>query len=99
MTAWHKPLLNFIGDDMRTQKPHESTKKLSDNSISQEKTNKLLTEKEAAEFLGLTQSALQGWRSTGRYSLPFIKLGFLVRYRESDLRHWLDTRTRSGSTA
>ena len=84
---------------MRTQNPHKINEKSPVNATSQEKANKLLTEKEAAEFLGLTPSALQVWRSTGRYSLQFIKLGFLVRYRESDLRHWLDTRTRSGSTA
>ena len=84
---------------MRKQIFRESNKKSSDNSVSQEKLIKLLTEKEAAEFLGLTPSALQVWRSTGRYSLPFIKVGFLVRYRESDLCQWLDSRTHaSGST-
>ena len=99
MTAWHEPLLNFIGGDMRTQNSRESNEKSSDSFASQGKSNKLLTEKEAAEFLGLTPSALQVWRSTGRYSLPFIKVGFLVRYRESDLYQWLDSRTHaSGST-
>ena len=84
---------------MRTQNPHKINEKSPVNATSQEKANKLLTEKEAAEFLGLTPSALQVWRSTGRYSLPFIKVGFLVRYRESDLCQWLDSRTHaSGST-
>jgi hypothetical protein len=35
------------------------------------------------------------WRSTGRYSIPFIKVGRKVRYRRSDLEGWLVTRTRS----
>ena len=83
---------------MRIQKIYDSTQKLSDKSAVQKKENNLLTEKEAAVFLGLTPSALQVWRSTGRYSLPFIKVGFLVRYRESDLCQWLDERTRAGST-
>lgn len=99
MTAWHEPLLNFIGGDMQTKKSYDSTKKISGEAVNPDKSNKLLTEKEAAEFLGLTPSALQVWRSTGRYSLPFIKVGFLVRYREIDLCQWLDSRTHaSGST-
>ena len=53
----------------------------------------LLTEQQTAEILKIKPSALQVWRSTGRYSLPFIKVGSLVRYRESDIRQWLADRT------
>jgi predicted DNA-binding transcriptional regulator AlpA len=40
------------------------------------------------------------WRSTGRYNLPFIKIGRNVRYRRADLIAWLEKRTReTGATA
>ena len=61
----------------------------------------LLDEKAAAQFLdGVTPGTLSVWRSTGRYNLPFIKIGRNVRYRRSDLIAWLEKRTReTGATA
>ncbi len=54
---------------------------------------------DTAEILGISKSALEAWRTTGRYKLPFIKVGRNVRYRRSDVLQWLDSRTRaSGST-
>lgn len=47
--------------------------------------DKLLTPKQAAEFLGVKETTLANWRSTKRYNLPFIKVGSLVRYKLSDL--------------
>lgn len=59
----------------------------------------LLDEKAAADFLDLKPGTLSVWRSTGRYSIPFVKIGHLVRYRRSALEAWLESRTRpSGST-
>lgn len=63
------------------------------------KQNELLDENQAAELLTVTPGTLSVWRSTGRYNLPFVKVGRKVRYRRSDLVAWLDTRVRqSGST-
>ena len=60
----------------------------------------LLTEQEAAEFLGVAPGTLSVWRSTGRYSVPFVKVGHLVRYRPLDVEKWLESRTRAnGATA
>lgn len=56
-------------------------------------TKDLLTEREAAEFLDVSPGTLPVWRSTGRYTLPFIKIGHKVRYRRSDLERWLESRT------
>lgn len=53
----------------------------------------LLTEVQAAEVLGLRPTTLQIWRTTKRYPLPYIKVGRLVRYRESALRDFLASRT------
>ena len=60
----------------------------------------LLTEAEAAEKIEVSPGTLSVWRSTGRYSLKFIKVGRKVRYRRSDVIAWLESRTRdSGATA
>ena len=65
-----------------------------------ERTCELLDEKQAAELLTVSPGTLSVWRSTGRYNLPFVKVGRMVRYRLSDLDAWLDARAReSGSTA
>lgn len=61
---------------------------------------KLLTPEEAAIYIGVSPGTLSVWRSTGRYALPFIKAGRLVRYDAAALGAWLAARTReSGATA
>lgn len=60
----------------------------------------LLDEHAAAVMLDLSPGTLSVWRSTGRYSLPFVKIGRNVRYRRADLQAWLEARVRaSGATA
>ncbi len=60
----------------------------------------LVSEKEAAQFIDVKEGTLAVWRSTGRYGLPFVKVGSKVRYRRSDLEAWLADRTRAtGATA
>jgi hypothetical protein len=54
---------------------------------------KLLDEKQAATVLNLRPNTLAIWRATKRYDLPYVKCGRFVRYRESDLLAWLDSRT------
>lgn len=62
-------------------------------------TGPLLTPAEAAVYIGVTGNTLSVWRCVGRYKIPYIKVGRLVRYRQSDLDAWLESRTRSnGST-
>ena len=55
--------------------------------------DRLLTTPEAAELLQVKPTTLENWRVTGRYSLPFVKVGRRVRYRESTLLEWLSLRT------
>ncbi|MFQ2613048.1 hypothetical protein ACK3ZS_19930 [Aeromonas caviae] len=38
-------------------------------------------------------TTLAVWRSTGRYNLPYLKVGRLVKYRISDLAEFLASRT------
>jgi predicted DNA-binding transcriptional regulator AlpA len=52
----------------------------------------LLTEAEAADFLGLEAKTLSVWRSTRRYPLCYVKIGRLVRYRRSDLVDFIESR-------
>jgi excisionase family DNA binding protein len=56
---------------------------------------KLLTTEEAAALLTVAPGSLEVWRSTGRYQIPFLKVGYKVRYRMSDLLAWLETRQAS----
>lgn len=55
-------------------------------------TDPLLSEQQAAEILGVKPSTLQVWRSTRRYALAYIKVGRLVRYRQSVLLAFLASR-------
>ena len=60
----------------------------------------LLDEQAAAALLTVAPGTLGVWRSTGRYNLPFLKVGRMVRYRRADLVAWLAARTReTGATA
>ena len=52
----------------------------------------LLTEEQAAKFLGVKPASLQVWRSTKRYKLSYLKVGRLVRYRLSALNAFLASR-------
>ena len=61
--------------------------------------SEMIAEKDAADVLGIAPGTLSVWRSTGRYALPFVKIGSRVRYRRSDLQAWLDSRVRvNGAT-
>lgn len=60
-------------------------------------TSKLLTNDQAAALLGLSPETLPVWRVRGR-GPQHIKVGRLVRYRESDLQAWLDAQTRASTS-
>jgi excisionase family DNA binding protein len=49
----------------------------------------LLTEEQAAEYLQLSQRALQSWRTRGN-GPRYVKIsGRAVRYRRTDLDQWI----------
>ena len=61
----------------------------------------LLDEDETAAIIRVQPGTLRVWRSTGRYDLPYVKVGRLVRYErrrvlEFIMRH---TRRHQGDTA
>ena len=56
-------------------------------------SSKLVTPKEAAEFLGVSEGTLATWRCVRRYSLPYAKIGSRVMYRLADLEGFVASRT------
>ncbi len=61
-------------------------------------TRNLLTEAQAAVYLGgLTPKALQAWRVRGG-GPTFLKVGRLIRYRQADLDGWLESRVRHSTS-
>jgi len=63
--------------------------------LKHQSTDPLFTPPEAAAYIGITENTLSVWRCVGRYAIPFIKVGRLVRYRRSDLEAWLESRTQN----
>jgi excisionase family DNA binding protein len=59
----------------------------------------LLTTEQAAAYLGVTPRTLEVWRCTKRHTIPYIKVGRLVKYRKAELERWLARQTVGGNTA
>lgn len=56
--------------------------------------HKLLSTKQASDFLGLNDKSLANSRYTGTgMQIPYIKLGNIVRYRLSDLERYMEENT------
>ena len=53
---------------------------------------KLLNEDDAAALLGVEATTLAVWRCTKRYGLAYVRVGRLIRYKESDLLDFLESR-------
>lgn len=47
----------------------------------------------AAAELGVSPQTLAIWRSTGRYDLPYVKIGRKVFYKAEDIQAFIDRRT------
>ena len=60
--------------------------------------NGLLSRAEAAKYLGVMESTLACWASTQRYSLPYIKVGRLAKYRVNDLEQFIQNNLQSQSS-
>lgn len=60
-------------------------------ALATQRPARLLTPKEAGEFLGIPEGTLAQWRSQRR-GPPFVKLeGRLVRYRAMDLEKYISS--------
>jgi excisionase family DNA binding protein len=56
---------------------------------STEASQKLLSRKDAADYLGVKPHTLAVWACTRRHAVPFAKVGRLVKYRLADLDAFL----------
>ncbi len=52
----------------------------------------LLTTREAAKILRVSESTLEQNRSAGK-GIRYVKIGKAVRYRRADIKHFLDAHT------
>jgi excisionase family DNA binding protein len=57
----------------------------------------MVSQAEVAELLGVTERCIEGWRVRGG-GPRYVRVGRLVRYRESDVSAWLDARTRASTS-
>ena len=57
----------------------------------------LLNQREAADFLRLSQRTLERFRLTGD-GPPFVKTGRRVAYRREDLDRWITDRVRQSTS-
>lgn len=53
----------------------------------------LRSPEQAAAFLGVQPSTLAVWRCTGRYPLPYVKVGRKVFYQQEHLERFVASRT------
>ena len=66
------------------------------DTIEQNSEDRIISPEECANLLGNSEATLASWRCTGRYGLPYLKIGRHVKYRLSEVMAWLDTRSRGG---
>lgn len=55
-------------------------------------SSELWTPKHTAFALGVSVRTLSAWRSAGSQTLPYVKVGRLIRYRAQDVQAWLKNR-------
>jgi predicted DNA-binding transcriptional regulator AlpA len=60
----------------------------------------VLSERAAADALGISSRTLQRWRRTGEAGLPFVRLGRKrIAYRSADIDSWLAANVVSTTSA
>jgi len=57
----------------------------------------LMTIKEVADYLNITESTIYTWAQTGK--LPAFRVGRLWRFRRSDLDAWLEANRNTNQSA
>jgi predicted site-specific integrase-resolvase len=59
--------------------------------------NQLLTPNQVSRILGVKRHTLAVWRCSGRYRLPYVKVGRLVHYRNEDVNTFLLEQSRNST--
>ena len=63
-----------------------------ENAMPEIEADRLMTRREAAALLGIRPTTLACWASSGRWNLPYFRVGGAARYRRADLETWLTSR-------
>lgn len=69
------------------------TNQKSSTSVPPRSVDPLLSPAKAAEALDSTVGTLANWCSTKRYPLVYVKIGRSVKYRLSDIRAFIESRS------
>ena len=72
---------------------------MSQQDLNHSAATELLSQREAARYLGVATNTLAVWKCTGRYKLPCIKIGRLVKYRKTDLDAFIAANVVTGEAA
>jgi len=59
--------------------------------INNRESKALMTQREAAQYLGTSVGVLNVWRHLGKQKIPFVRWGRHIRYRKSDLDAWIES--------
>lgn len=60
--------------------------------INKSDKDKLLNPKAVSQLLGITEDTLAVWRCNKTYNLPYIKIGRSVKYKQSDIDSFIESR-------
>jgi excisionase family DNA binding protein len=58
---------------------------------------RLLSQREVAELLGIAERSMESWRLRGG-GPRYVRVGRLIRYRHTDVSAWLAARERSSTS-
>jgi hypothetical protein len=91
---WHAKSMSFKEKEMQNNSNGQGSSEPMPSSCSRFQSL-LLSRKEAAAYLGVAEQTLAIWKTTGRYSLPVVKIGRLAKYRKSDLDAFIASRVQA----
>ena len=60
------------------------------NNQSNTLQKKLMTRREAANYLGIKEQTLALWAHANRYDLPYYKIGRHAKYKREDLDRFIE---------
>ncbi len=94
LNAWHAKSMSLKEKEMFNNSNGQGSSEPMPSSCSRFQSL-LLSRKEAAAYLGVAEQTLAIWKTTGRYSLPVVKIGRLAKYRKSDLDAFIASRVQA----
>jgi excisionase family DNA binding protein len=59
----------------------------------------LVSRKEAAKQLGIAPQTLAQWACSGRYNLPYVKVGRSAKYRKVDIDNFIEANVQINGVA